>query len=229
MRIRHAASRAYLYIDPSNVSIDMNTHKVSFEFGLVRQPRCEENNDATLFMLVPISQPSHSGVPFGSYVRIQHVLTKCWMHASANEALGTSSPLPMRFTLAPDTLDNHQPGISGNGMPSLTAAADRYFSTSASVYPTQQSEAEANTTYHISGSQDFYYHDCFSITLVNKQLTDTFNIVNELLPHLQHFLSQDRPFVDQNSSRFPISDEELSSMTEVLVRTINQKFCWLRK
>ncbi|KAI9249172.1 hypothetical protein BDA99DRAFT_575816 [Phascolomyces articulosus] len=234
IRIRHAASRAYLYIDPNNVSIDMNTHKVTFSFGLVKNPkRVEANNDATLFKFVPVSTDSQrSGVPFGSYVRIQHVLTKCWMHAAADEELRSStSPVPtMAFTLTPDSLDrgaggpSTDPIVDNTHHPTVAAsAADRYYTTDQNIVDQIQQSRLATPTFQVTASQDFYYHDCFSITLVHDKLTDTFNIVNEFLPQLQWFLCKDRSFVTESASRFPISTDEYQLMSNILNALI--EFC----
>ncbi|KAI9493708.1 hypothetical protein BDB00DRAFT_822221 [Zychaea mexicana] len=232
IRIRHAASRAYLYIDSNNVSIDMNTHKVTFSFGLVKNPkRVDANNDATLFKFLPVSTDSQrSGVPFGSFVRIQHVLTKCWMHAAADEELRSStSPVPMAFTLAPDPLER---GTGGSDLPAdpteashnpAASVPDRYYTTDPNLSDQLQQSRLATPTYQVTASQDFYYHDCFSITLVSNRLTDTFNVVNEFLPQLQWFLCKDRSFVLESGSRFPISTEEYKVMSNILNALV--RFC----
>lgn len=224
IRIRHAASRAYLHIDPNSVSIDMNTQKISYSFRLVRNPRCIDGNDGTLFKFVPVSDPSRSGVPFGSYVRIQHVLTKCWMHAATESELRSSSlsPTPVALTLTPDptdTTNNSQPSFSSQQQHPQQQPT-RFFSTDSSSAEDHTQSTAGSPLSKISASQEFHYHDCFSITLVDNQLSDTFNIVNELLPQLQCFLMQSRPVSDDtiSSSRFPISDEEYILITDILVR-----------
>lgn len=208
----------------------MNTQKISYSFRLIRNPRCIDGNDGTLFKFVPVSDPSRSGVPFGSYVRIQHVLTKCWMHAATETELRSSSlsPTPVALTLTPDptdTTDNSQPSLSqqhpNQQQQQQQQQPTRFFSTDSSSADDQiqsSTSATGSPISKISASQEFHYHDCFSITLVDNQLSDTFNIVNELLPQLQCFLMQSRPVSDGTiGSRFPISDEEHILITDILV------------
>ncbi|KAF7730560.1 hypothetical protein EC973_001941 [Apophysomyces ossiformis] len=216
VRIRHAATRSYLFIDPSNVRIDLYTHKVTFSLGLVKDPPEVHDNDPTLFTLVPISEPTQSSVPFGTYVRIQHVSTKCWIHAAADDEQRSASPIPMPFTLAPDTLGPTRTLPSDTNS---TRFSTRYNSTD---YQGMIQDPGESPIYHVTASQDFYYHDCFSITRTSENLADTFNMVNELLPRLQWYLKKDRKKIPHHSSKFPISDTEYESVTETLL--LGQKF-----
>ncbi|KAI7861289.1 inositol 1,4,5-trisphosphate/ryanodine receptor-domain-containing protein [Spinellus fusiger] len=227
VRIRHVASRSYLYIDPNNVRIDMNSHKITFSLGLVKDPLCVDNNDATLFTLEPVSEPTSSGVSFGNYIRIQHVVTKCWIHAAAEDEIQSSSSIPMPFTLAPDPLSQMQSKIpipiSINKQSSM-----RYDSTNASLYTSPSLEPGEPPVYHVTASQDFYYHDCFTVTQVSDHLKDTFNYVNELLPSLQRYLRKERKADPENqdltqASHFPISRSEFESITEILKELV--RFC----
>ncbi|KAI8977223.1 hypothetical protein BDF20DRAFT_988226 [Mycotypha africana] len=87
VRIRHVISRAYLSIDTDNVRIDIKTGKTIFESRLVRNPArpIDSMQDTTVFQFVPVSSPTVSGIPHGSFVRIQHVLTNSWLHAPIGE------------------------------------------------------------------------------------------------------------------------------------------------
>ncbi|KAG0179979.1 hypothetical protein DFQ29_001424 [Apophysomyces sp. BC1021] len=210
VRIRHAATRSYLFIDPSNVRIDLYTHKVTFSLGLVKDPPEVGDNDPTLFTLIPISDPTHSSVPFGTYVRIQHVSTKCWIHAAADDEQRSASPIPMPFTLAPDPLSSTHTLPSNSNS---TRFSTRYNSTD---YQGMIQDPGESPIYHVTASQDFYYHDCFSITRASENLADTFNMVNELLPRLQWYLRKERRKIPNQSSKFPISDTEYESVTETL-------------
>ncbi|KAL0092132.1 IP3 receptor [Phycomyces blakesleeanus] len=244
VRIRHAASRSYLYIDPNNVRIDMSTHKITFSLGLMKDPPCVDNNDATLFTLVPISEPTRSGVPFGSYIRIQHVLTKCWIHAAGDDEVQNVSSVPMPFTLAPDPLSHMQSkipiptlhSISKMNKPSVTSTTSRLATRNYTRYDSSMDgksysishEQEEASGYHVTASQDFYYHDCFTITLVNDSLRDTFNYVNELLPRLQWYLRKERKPDPESedigeASNFPITRSEFDSITEILKELV--RFC----
>lgn len=75
----------------------------------------------------------------------------------------------------------------------------------------------------ISAAQDLYYHDCFSITLVDQELADTFNYANEMLPPLQRFLCQPRPINKDTSVSFPILQDEYESIANILRALI--RFC----
>lgn len=195
----------------------MKTHKISFSFGLVSNPQNLSNNDATLFTLVPASDTKDSNVSFGTYVRVQHVLTKCWMHSDTDESSfnrTSESPIPtMQSTQAPESLNDHRATARKSIASIASSISDRHFSTDPNAY---RSRTFATPTYPITASQDFHYHDCFSITLVDNKLHDTFNYINEMIPQLHSFLSKERPSNEQ--SRFPIADKEYISLKRILVR-----------
>ncbi|KAI9318767.1 hypothetical protein BX666DRAFT_2026190 [Dichotomocladium elegans] len=210
IRIRHAGSRSYLHIDPNNVKIDMNTRSVSFSFELLKNPRCFDGDDGTLFKLFPVSDSKRSGISFGSYVRIQHALTKCWMHAAAEEGTRlVTGAAPISFTLTPDPADpRHSSTVDSNPA--------RYLSSYSPVAEQTKQTPSDPIVYNISGSPELHYHDCFSITLVDKGLSEAFNFANELLPQLQCFLRQERRPRGDTDSNFPVSDEEFRVITGIL-------------
>jgi hypothetical protein len=255
VRIRHAASRAYLYIDPNNVRIDVNSHKVAFSLGLMKDPPLVTNdaNDPTLFAFVPASEQDSSGVPFGSYLRIQHVATRCWLHASSKSE--TQLPTPpsansMTLSLPPDSLlpTKITPGFLDTSF-APTLSLDRnqkqqhihhhhhhhhhHNSNQPQFHHRQRQESvrfsstdsyggagsalEVPTTHQVTATQDFFYHDCFTVTLVSDHLTSSFNIINEFLPRLQAFLKNKRVPVSGDSSAFPIVQHEFASVSNILV------------
>lgn len=211
----------------------------------------DSNQDTTLFQLIPISAPSISGIPYGSYVRIQHVLTACWMHASNGEekdkgmnnnppyfnvTAPNSARIPVvmpQATLSPSSSLNTRSESSTSLPPPLSISQafsnhhSRYNSMSTLIddendkTPTAQSENESESTqYRISASLELYYHDCFSITLVDKNLSNTFNIANEMLPQLQWYLGQTRYAKDGDP--YPIHDSEYESIISILVCTVEK-------
>ncbi|KAL0145319.1 hypothetical protein V8B55DRAFT_1460552 [Mucor lusitanicus] len=256
IRIRHVATRAYLSIDPSNIRIDPATGKTCLSLKLVKNPPrpFDSSQDSTLFQLVPVSAPSLTGVPYGSFLRIKHTLTDCWMHAASNEdedAASTSTSEVPKFTIS----DPSSSSLSVNPKPhtrptpllqapsSFTKANnhhERFNSTESlfsSIMDSQQKQPDyfdvdmvndtlpdlADTYFDISAAQDLYYHDCFSITLVDQDLADTFNYANEMMPPLQRFLCQPRPANKDTSVSFPIQQDEYESITDILKALI--RFC----
>ncbi|KAI8393697.1 uncharacterized protein BYT42DRAFT_609468 [Radiomyces spectabilis] len=223
VRIRHAASRRYLYIDPNNVRIDVLSQKVTYSLRLVKNPVCPEGNDGTLFKLIPASDPVSSRVPFGSYVRIQHVASQCWIHAADDDEIRRAQRSLPTVSLSVDPLTTSPiPHSTNHGSSNIGLPRD---STDIST----SSPSEDTLIHNVTASQDFYYHDCFSITLVNNPLSDTFIFVNELLPRLQWFIKQERKVeldaenTPESGSYFPIDQEEFQAMCDTLSALI--KFC----
>lgn len=251
VRIRHVASRAYLSIDPGQVRIDVTSGKTTFTLKLVKNPPCtiDPSQDTTIFQLVPITSPPTSGIPFGSYVRIQHVLTECWMHAANGEEkmeeIKQTTPLnqPPSFSFTsfaaakipvviPQTA-NLSPSLSlktrRENTPQLSisqAMSDnhsRYSSLSTLIDDADNTDQQLfsdneneNVQHRITASQELYYHDCFSITSVDAELSDTFNMANEMLPQLYWYLYQIRGVEEKNP--YPIHDFEYESVVSILVR-----------
>lgn len=247
MRIRHAASRAYLYIDSNNVRIDVNSQKISFSLGLMKDPPLVNNdaNDPTLFAFVPASEQESRAVPFGSYLRIQHVATRCWLHASSKTETQLPTPPSARsltLSLAPDSLAPASGGPAFLNTPFVSAPSmdeshqhqhnyqqqhhphQRHdsirFSSTDSYGGAVSSQLEIPTSHQVTATQDFYYHDCFTVTLVSNHLTSSFNTINEFLPRLQNFLKHKRPAVPGESSVFPILQSEFSSISNILVSLV---------
>ncbi|ORZ24144.1 hypothetical protein BCR42DRAFT_402338 [Absidia repens] len=244
VRIRHAASRAYLYIDPNNVRIDVNSHKISFSLGLMKDPPLVNNdaNDPTLFSFVPASEQESRGVPFGSYLRIQHVATRCWLHAASKTESQIPTPPSARsltLSLAPDSLapSTGSPAFLNTPFVSAPSSDENHqhrhhphqrhdsirFSSTDSYGGAAASQLEIPTTHQVTATQDFFYHDCFTVTLVSNRLTSSFNTINEFLPRLQAFLKHKRPAVPGETSAFPISQSEFSSISNILMNLI--RFC----
>lgn len=222
MRIRHAASRAYLYIDSSNIRIDVNSDKISFPLGLVKDPSIVSNdaNDPTLFSFIPASDQDSRGVPIGSYLRIQHVATHTWLHATSIKESQlppppTSSSRSLALSLAPFplTTQQSQPFEQQHHHENYNRDSIRY-STTDSYTNTPLSDIP---THQVSATPNFYYHDCFTVTLVSDHLFDSFNIVNECLPWLQDFLKKQRHPIPGESSLFPIKRSEFDSISNILV------------
>jgi hypothetical protein len=202
IRIRHAASGAYLYIDSSHVQIDIATGKTTFTLKLLKNlpphdHRTDPSQDMTLFQLIPISAPSISGIPYGSFVRIQHNMTQCWMHAANGEESTTTfmeptsfnantSALPIPPLTIPSLRQHHQHARFNSTESTFSSALNSSIDTNAAVVAKGMDPSSAY--YHITASQELYYHDCFSITLVEEPLVDTFNYVNDMMPQLQSFL-----------------------------------------
>lgn len=254
IRIRHAATRAYLSIDPSNIRIDPATGKTCLSLKLVKDPPrpFDSSQDSTLFQLVPVSAPSLTGVPYGSFLRIRHTLTDCWMHAASNEdedtASTSTSDVP-KFTInePSSSLSVRRPAPPPpllQAPRSFTATRqhhhERFNSTESlfsNIMDSQQQQPDyfdvdmindtlpesSETYFDISAAQDLYYHDCFSITLVDQDLADTFNYANEMMPPLQQFLRQPRPVNKDTSVSFPIQQDEYESIANILKALI--RFC----
>ncbi|GAN04326.1 conserved hypothetical protein [Mucor ambiguus] len=258
IRIRHVATRAYLSIDPSNIRIDPATGKTCLSLKLVKDPPrpFDSSQDSTLFQLVPVSAPPLTGVPYGSFLRIKHTLTDCWMHAASNEDEDTdstsTSDVP-KFTVSDpssSSLSIHHSKSTGLAPPllqapsSFTATKSRHqrFNSTESLFSnimdSQQQQPDYfdvdmvndtlpdlsdDTYFDISAAQDLYYHDCFSITLVDQDLADTFNYANEMMPPLQRFLCQPRPANQNKSVSFPIQQDEYESIANILKALI--QFC----
>ncbi|ORX46527.1 hypothetical protein DM01DRAFT_321913 [Hesseltinella vesiculosa] len=251
VRIRHAASRAYLYIDPNNVSINVVSQKVSFSLGLSKEPAVSDHNDPTLFTIVPASDQASRGVPFGSYIRIQHSATRCWLHAtSSNEGDQSPPHLPssgslIGNSLSPSSALSPQPTtfdvlssafgrrLSNNSMhgprpPSFDTHHDdshrhrsihsMRFSTADALH---SASALASAVHSVTATQDFYYHDCFTVTVASDHLAEAFNFVNEYLPRLYDFMKKRRR-PDMHSG-FPISQHEFDSVSTILINLI--RFC----
>lgn len=220
---------------------------------LVKNPPCpfDSSQDSTLFQLVPVSAPSITGIPYGSFLRIKHVLTDCWMHAASNEddenASITTADIP-KFTIS----DPSSSSLSVNdtkttrrnplNVPSLPLKQHERFTSTESLFSnimeSQQQQLDyfdvdmindtlpdsSETAYFgISAAQDLYYHDCFSITLVDQELADTFNFANEMMPSLQHYLCQSRAINKDTSVSFPIQQGEYESISDILKALI--RFC----
>ncbi|KAL9543559.1 hypothetical protein MBANPS3_008056 [Mucor bainieri] len=264
IRIRHVATRAYLSIDPSNIRIDPATGKTCLSLKLVKDPPrpFDASQDSTLFQLVPVSAPSLTGVPYGSFLRIKHTLTDCWMHAAANEdedaaSTSTNDVVP-KFTISDPASSSLSVNARSSTRPLLQAPASSSFTGSrhhervssteslfSNIMDSQQQQpdyfdvdmvndtatlpdaGEDDTYFGISAAQDLYYHDCFSITLVDQDLADTFNYANEMMPPLQRFLCQPRPVSkdDKNGTgtSFPIQQDEYESIANILKALI--RFC----
>lgn len=234
IRIRHVASRAYLSIDPSHVRIDLGG-QTTFTLRLLKNPPVE-HQDTTLFQFIPISTPAISGIPYGSFVRIQHVVTGCWMHAAAANDVEKDSKrseatnivnIPVvlpQVTLSPSsslkTSHHHQHDTTSNGHISQDTSHSRFSSFATLIEEEQPIKAtndeEEEDTFRITASQELYYHDCFSITCLDQELSDTFNIANEMLPPLQHYLAQDR-FVQDDENDYQIHDVEYETIVDILV------------
>lgn len=235
IRIRHVASRTYLSIDPSHVRIDVGTGKPTFSLKLLKNPICaiDSSQDTTLFQLIPISAPSISGIPYGSFLRIQHVLTGCWMHSANGEekdvnsippqsSFGYStSPFSTPQMLAPKSFRDNIPHLSLSQHGDYNHSRFNSFSTLVEDQPEEiKTNDGASVQYRITASQELYYHDCFSITNVEQELSDTFNIANEMLPYLQWYLCQDRNARDDDDV-YPIQDVEHESIMNILVNILS--------
>jgi hypothetical protein len=245
VRIRHVASRAYLSIDPSNISVDVMTGKATYRLQLVKNPPCTASNhdDTTLFQLVPISAPLLSGIPFGSFIRFQHVLTKCWLHASHDDEdeqqvvprmaepsslVSPQTPVPRmpQSSLFPTQSKSQSLGLPSintsiiSAPPPLPRHHIRYQSISTDFSLDEKTAIQAlngdEDDNAVSGVQDFYYHDCFLITQVDQDLIDTFNFANEVLPRLQQFLIKKRE--KSETCAFPIDGYEQESIVNILVK-----------
>jgi hypothetical protein len=199
---------------------------------LLKNPPIEQH-DTTLFQLIPISSPSISGIPYGSFVRIQHVLTGCWMHADGQEeqkaafqqqqpTASTNKPVILpQVTLYPSS--SLKTSRHDAHLPPLDHSHSRFSSFSTLIEHDQHQQQpitvhekeEEEDIYRITASQELYYHDCFSITCLDQDLSDTFNIANEMLPQLHRYLSQDR-FV-QADDVYPIHDIEYEQIVNILV------------
>jgi hypothetical protein len=81
--------------------------------------------------------------------------------------------------------------------------------------PSQAESEDGTVQYRITASPELYYHDCFSITLVDEDLSNTFNIANEMLPQLHWYLTQTRYANDDDP--YPIHDSEYESIVSILV------------
>ncbi|CAO0799740.1 unnamed protein product [Mucor circinelloides] len=248
IRIRHVATRAYLSIDPSNIRIDPATGKTCLSLKLVKDPPrpFDSSQDSTLFQLVPVSAPSITGVPYGSFLRIKHILTDCWMHAASNEdddAASTNTSDMPKFTVSDPSsslpVHNNRPAPLLQAPSSVITTRHRHerFNSTESLFSnimdSQQQQPdyfdvdmvnESSDSYiDISAAQDLYYHDCFSITLVDQDLADTFNYANEMMPPLQQYLCQPRPVNKGTSVSFPIQQPEYESISNILQALI--RFC----
>lgn len=248
IRIRHVATRAYLSIDPSNIRIDPATGKTCLSLKLVKDPPrpFDSSQDSTLFQLVPVSAPSITGVPYGSFLRIKHILTDCWMHAASNEdddAASTNTSDMPKFTVSDPSsslsVHNNRPAPLLQAPSSVITTRHRHerFNSTESLFSnimdSQQQQPdyfdvdmvnESSDSYiDISAAQDLYYHDCFSITLVDQDLADTFNYANEMMPPLQQYLCQPRPVNKDTSVSFPIQQPEYESISNILQALI--RFC----
>ncbi|KAI7903144.1 uncharacterized protein BX663DRAFT_507611 [Cokeromyces recurvatus] len=254
IRIRHVATRAYLAIESSSVQIDVATGKTTFTLKLVKNPSqpMDLSQDDTLFQLVPISAPSVSGIPYGSFVRIKHLMTGCWIHATNSEQIKSSastfctpsfnfsSPIVTSFPhndLLPANTKNHMLTVSAvqrfkkrEGYSSMSPLSLNIMTNDQenSDHPDLVTANHHNlnydaTLYGITATQDFHYHDCFSITLVDEELANTFNFANEMIPQLQLYLCQDRPFINETSVCYPFYDEEYEWITDILKALI--RFC----
>ncbi|KAI8071483.1 hypothetical protein BC940DRAFT_345102 [Gongronella butleri] len=241
VRIRHAASRAYLHIDPSNVSIHVESQKISFSLGLVKEPAFNDANDATLFTLVPVSEHSGRAVPYGSYIRIQHIATRCWLHAATLvNAHPTGAPNGMASSLTPASALLQQPttydvlssafgprlvASSSNHHPSASFSPSHHRSIQSMRFSTadalQAGANAANAVHSVTATQDFFYHDCFTVTVASARLTKCFNLVNEYLPRLYDFMKRRRR-PDMTSS-FPIPTHEFENISTILINLI--RFC----
>lgn len=220
---------------------------------LIKNPLCpfDSNQDSTLFQLVPVSAPLLTGIPYGSFLRIKHVLTDCWMHAASNEnddnASITTVDIP-KFTVSDPSSSSLSANDTKNtrtnplNVPSLSLKQHERFTSTESLFSnimgSQQQQPDyfdvdmindtlpdsSETAYFgISAAQDLYYHDCFSITLVDQDLADTFNFANEMMPSLQHYLCQSRDINKDTSVSFPIQQGEYESISDILKALI--RFC----
>lgn len=233
IRIRHVASRTYLSIDPSHVRIDNATGKPTFTLKLLKNPPCaiDSSQDTALFQLIPISAPSISGIPYGSFLRIQHVMTGCWMHSANGEEKDeniniippqssfcfSTPPLSVPQLLSPKSFRDSIPHLSLSQHGDHNHSRFNSFSTLVDDQPDEiKTTNDASVQCRITASQELYYHDCFSITNVDQELSDTFNIANEMFPHLQWYLCQDRNI--QDNDMYPIHDSEYEPIVNILVR-----------
>jgi hypothetical protein len=193
----------------------------------------------TLFQLIPISAPSISGIPYGSFVRIQHVLTQCWMHAANGEEdvaatvlEPTSFNVPVTSMSPASSLPEKQLPLA---IPSLSLRQHTRFNSTESTFSSVvNSHIDTNTTvvakdmdpssiyYHISTSQELYYHDCFSITLVEEPLADTFNFVNDMMPQLQSCLHHYQQAATASTDK-EVPYSQLEFITQILKTLI--RFC----
>lgn len=234
IRIRHVASRTYLSINPSHVQIDNTTGKTIFTLSLLKNPAhtMDPNQDTTLFQLIPVSPPSITGIPYGSFVRIQHIVTGCWMHSENGEeeeriffsdnTLSTSIPvIHPQSPFVPTTRRENIPRLA------IFQQDERHHSRYSSFSTLVEDEEVvmedvSDDQYRITASKELYYHDCFSITNVDQELSDTFNVANEMVPYLQWYLYQDRHVVGNDT--YPIPYSEYESIVNILV--IRKSFVW---
>lgn len=225
-------SRAYLSIDPSNFYLDTRTGRTIYTLKLLKNPPCpfDPTQDSTLFQLVPVSTPSMSGVPYGSFVRIQHVATECWMHAANGEEENsmtnsisflapTSSPIS---SLSPTQANNER---NSPRFTSFSSEGHERYNSTETLFSNNVDSSTTHldsppTFFPITATKEFYYHDCFSITLVDEGLADVFNFANDMMPQLQAYLCKDRPDTGVN---YAIQDEECESIKNILKALI--RFC----
>ncbi|KAI8365871.1 hypothetical protein EDC96DRAFT_509091 [Choanephora cucurbitarum] len=237
IRIRHVVSRAYLSIDPTHVRIDVAKGRTTCTLKLVQYPvvPIDVNQDTTLFELTPISAPTISSIPYGSMVRIKHVATGCWLHAPDSQedtpqAIQTTQIHSSPINVAPLTLSPLLGSKRHSRFESTESSFTPLVDQAQYVEPLDAAEIMGNhwspsATYHsISASHDFYYHDCFSITLVDQKMADKFNFVNEMVPTLHRYLSKNR-FSEKEV--YPIQDDEFESVSQVLGALIH--FCTISK
>lgn len=233
-RIKHAASRAYLYIDTNNVTIRADTGTVGFHLGLTTSSSFLGSNDPTLFELAPVASSStesdiSSGFSFGSYARIQHVLTKCWLHASS-EGFHAFSPKPTGATASaysPTTSPRLERRHRFRDTEPHELQSPRTLGQSGQLRVRQDDIVAA-----VTASPELHYDDCFSLTQVQSSFVDTFNLINEMVPRLHWFLKKTRKVAPENvevvedvqkqgeeeiRSRFPIGEAEKESIAEILV------------
>lgn len=115
------------------------------------------------------------------------------------------APFPLTTTQSPQSYEQHHENYNRDSIRFSTT--DSYTNTHSSDIPTHQ----------VTATPNFYYHDCFTVTLVGDTLSDSFNIVNECLPWLQDFLKKQRHPIPGESSAFHIQRSEFDSISNILV------------
>lgn len=190
----------------------------------IPRDQVDPTQDVTLFQLIPVSNPSISGIPYGSFVRIQHVLTQCWMHTANDEEEGTTMEPPNFNAFTAISPVSSSPKIDIKPSPSLSLRQHARFNSTESTFSTVidshinthnvvAKDMDSSSTYYpITASQELYYHDCFSITLVEEPLVDTFNSVNDMMPQLQSYLH----FYQTASTDEEIPYSQLESIAQIL-------------